>query len=367
MMVEIPHSPSISYPLWIDSQLLQKPFHWLPGLGLAKRYVVITDHTVQHHYGHSLVAALHKMGEACTLFSFTPGEASKTYKTKMRLEKLMLKNQCDRETILLALGGGVVGDLTGFIAATYGRGIAYLQLPTSLLAMVDSSIGGKTGINRPEGKNLIGAFWQPMAVIADVDCLQTLPKTHLINGFIEAIKVFLTHDAQSVLYVRDHLSELLTYDPSFLKKIIETAVSIKAKVVQEDEKDTGVRMVLNFGHTVGHAIEYATRYKLLHGYAVALGILVESKISVLLGLLPKETYSLLCEIFFKLGIYGSTLKVIDLQAVSSSMRRDKKIKSGQIRYILLKKLGQVHEENHSITHGVPGEVFQKAWHAVSAE
>ncbi len=194
IMMNIPASKAFTYPILVASDLLAHPEKWLPTDWQKKRLVIITDDNVNKIYGKHLSTILEQAKPL--LLSFMPGEKSKNSQIKLNLEQRMIQAHCDRDTLILALGGGVVGDIAGFIAATYMRGISYIQIPTTLLAMVDSSVGGKTGINVPQGKNLIGAFWQPTCVIADMNCLSTLPQVHLINGLIEAIKMFATSDAK---------------------------------------------------------------------------------------------------------------------------------------------------------------------------
>ena len=200
--VHIPQVAAVNYPVRIEPGLLNQFTRWLADNSRSAEIVIITDHTVKKLYGRLLAHSLKQAGWQVLLLSIPPGEHSKNFEVKQSLENKMLRQGYGRQTVCLALGGGVVGDLAGFIAATYMRGISLIQIPTSLLAMIDSSVGGKTAINTEYGKNLIGAFWQPVSVVADVHCLRTLPKKHLINGLIEAIKMFLTHDRRSFYYLQ---------------------------------------------------------------------------------------------------------------------------------------------------------------------
>jgi len=206
--IKIPAISSVNYPIFIESGLLQYPSAWLPGDLNFSAIVIITDHTVKKLYGGDLANRLIKQGYKVLLLSFPPGEKSKSNVVKQKLEKKMFMNHCDRNTLCLALGGGVVGDLAGFVAATYMRGIAYAQIPTSLLAIVDSSIGGKTGIDTDDGKNLVGAFWQPKAVVIDLSCLKTLSHRHLVNGLVEIIKMFLTSDKQDFIFFQKNIKKI---------------------------------------------------------------------------------------------------------------------------------------------------------------
>ncbi len=271
-------------------------------LSLEQKVVIITDHHVKKLYGDALLEKLLQRGFQAQLLSFRAGEKSKNSRVKERLEGEMLRHQCGRNTMIVALGGGVVGDLAGFVAATYMRGIPYIQIPTTLLAMVDSSIGGKTAINTIYGKNLIGAFWQPTAVIADLNFLTTLSQEQMINGLMEAIKIFLTNDRDQFFFVQEHLAQLLIPDLGLLEGVVIKAVEQKMALVHKDEKESGERMILNFGHTIGHAMEQVSQYKIMHGYAVGLGILVELKISELLGICSKTEADMIVDFFhqFKL-------------------------------------------------------------------
>jgi 3-dehydroquinate synthase len=358
LLMQIPAQSAITYPIHIASDLLAHPDLWLPETCRQKRMVIITDSVVKKEYGETLLETL-KIYQPL-LFSFPSGETSKNHQTKCALEEQMLQAGCGRDTVILALGGGVVGDLAGFIAATYMRGIPYIQIPTTLLAMVDSSVGGKTAIDSVHGKNLIGAFWHPLAVVADLNCLKTLPKTQLVNGLIEALKVFMTSDLTHFDYAKANSEAILQGDLLVLEPIIRAAVKIKMDVVSADEKEKGLRMVLNFGHTIGHALEQITQYGLLHGYAVALGILVEAKIAELLGLLPSEEYQKIKVLFLGLKISGKSLESMDLRAILQATRTDKKAKVGKVRYVLLKALGEVLVKNECYVQGVQDEIVTKA-------
>ncbi len=358
IIMKIPTQRAIYCPIQIESNLLSHPDKWLPEGCLNKKLVVVTDDIVKNHYGNTLLKKLKKYD--VLLLSFPPGEKSKNDQMKHFLEDQMLVSRCDRDTTILALGGGVVGDLAGFVAATYMRGISYIQIPTTLLAMVDSSIGGKTGINTIRGKNLIGAFWQPTAVIIDTNCLTTLPKTHLINGLIEALKMFMTSDLKSFNDASKHVDEILNGDLVTLKDIIQRAITVKINIVSQDEKENVLRAILNLGHTIGHALEKIMDYTLLHGYAVALGILVEAKISQLSGLLSYINYQAIQSLFLKLNISSDLLKKMDIEEIIRATKRDKKVKSGTVRYVLLKNIGQVYDEGNSFVHSVPDEMVRKA-------
>lgn len=358
IIMQIKHQSTHSYPIKIAVDLLNHFAKWLPNNCHDKRFVIITDDQVKMHYGDHLAKTLKDFKPL--LLSFVPGEESKNYETKQKLEEQMIVERCDRETVILALGGGVVGDMAGFIAATYMRGIPYIQIPTSLLAMVDSSIGGKTGINTIHGKNLIGAFWQPSAVVIDMTCLMSLSQTHLINGLIEALKMFLTSNKEYFTYTHNKLNEIINRDITTLQNIVHQAIKIKTQIVSEDEKENNLRMVLNFGHTIGHALEKVTHYKLLHGHAVLLGILVEAKISQLLGILSAKDYQIIEMILSKLNFSADQLKQMNSEEIIKATKIDKKVKIGHVRYILLKEIGQVYSDNFGVAHAVSDDIVRKA-------
>lgn len=363
IIMKLPAQQAVSYPVTVGSNLLQKPDQWLPRDWHNRKLVIITDNTVSELYGKRLSAMLKEVNPV--LLSIPPGEQSKNYHIKHALEEQMLQQYCNRQSIILALGGGVVGDMAGFIAATYMRGIDYIQIPTTLLAMVDSSIGGKTAINTPQGKNLIGAFWQPASVIVDMNCLTTLSQTQLINGLIEALKMFMTNDRDGFYSVHHNIDRILNKDIEILQSIVERAINIKVNIVSSDEKDNHQRMILNCGHTIGHALEKVTDYTLLHGYAVALGILVESKISQLLGHLSYEDYEVIKSLFLKLDISGSFLNKMNIDEIIQATKSDKKTQDHHVRYVLLKTIGCVYHHENRFAHPVSDEIVEKAFNDVS--
>lgn len=363
--VNIPPAPAISYPILMHGELLQQAHIWLSKKNKFEKIVVITDHIVKKLYGRDLVHSLRQQGWQVILLAFRAGESSKNQQTKQYLENKMLQRGCNRNTLCLALGGGVVGDVAGFVAATYLRGIPMMQIPTSLLAMVDSSVGGKTAIDTVYGKNLIGTFWQPMAVIADIHCLKSLPKKQLINGLIEAIKMALTSDHKGYEFIQKRLRNCLAGDEKTLQNVIQRAVKIKAAIVSQDEREkNGLRLVLNFGHTIGHALEKVTGYKILHGYAVGYGILVEAKIAELLGILSSADFLAITALFSNLGIYAQDLKKYSIKALINAAKLDKKIKSGKTHYVLLKKIGQVCIEPETYTYPVADNIVQRAFQQI---
>lgn len=332
---------------------------WLPKKKFSQ-LVIITDSNIKKLYGLRLKKELCALGYLTLLLSFHAGEKSKNYKTKQNIERDMYKHHCDRDTLILALGGGVVGDIAGFIAATFLRGIAYVQIPTSLLAMVDSSIGGKTGINTRFGKNLIGSIYQPICVVVDISLLKTLFKPHLINGLIECIKMFLTHDAKSFYYIQAYLHSIIQGNKVTLNEVIVRAIRIKSAVVTQDEKDQAERNTLNFGHTIGHALEKLSNYNLLHGYAVAYGILVEATISHLSGLLDFDQLIIIKNLIVSLNIHGSDLKKYDFGKLIQATKIDKKVRFRKVNYVLLNQIGHVYVSQQQFVHGIDDRVVKQA-------
>ena len=240
------------------------------------------------------------------------------------------------------------------------RGVPYIQAPTSLLAMVDSSVGGKTAIDTPYGNNLFGAFWEPQRVIADINCLEKLPQKQFINGLLEAIKMFLTHDAKMVNYTLSNKDKILARDPRILEKIITKAIKIKIGVVERDEREVNERMTMNFGHTIGHAIELLSNYKLIHGCAVSLGILIEAKISQILGILSDKNYHVIENLITSLEVNKKELKKYKTQDIIKALQQDKKTQKGRPQFVLLENLGKVYRKDKKWTQEVSDQIIKKA-------
>lgn len=317
----------------------------------AYRYALITDSTVKELYGDALLKTLENAGLKVELFSFPAGEASKNEATKQALDHALLEKNYGRDTVILALGGGVVGDLAGFVAATYLRGIPYVQIPTTVLSMIDSSIGGKVGVNTPFGKNLIGAFWQPALIVADLDTLETLPEKDRVNGWFEVLKMFLAMDAEAYELARKSMDVSL----------FERAIQLKIRVVEKDEREAGRRAILNLGHSVGHALEKLSNYQIQHGFAVALGLLVETRVSVELGYLKDKDWEDLVASLKNFGIRPEDLKSYEFESVWGAIQGDKKNREGEVKLVLLKAPGAVYTKDTDYTHPVQKESLRKAW------
>ncbi len=330
-----------SYDIHIGRGLLGD----LPALlvgGPPARYAVISDSHVGKLYGEQLVARLQGAGVRAELITFPAGEWNKTRETWSALSDRLLAARFDRDGAVLALGGGVVGDVAGFVAATYLRGIPWVQLPTTLLAMIDSSIGGKTGVDVARGKNLIGAFYQPTLVVADLDVLATLPGPQLVSGMAEAIKHGVIADAGYCDLLEREQPAIGARDPSVLERVVARSVEIKGEVVSADEREAGRRAVLNFGHTVGHAIEATSGYALLHGEAVAIGMALEARIAERSGTAEAGTAARVAALLEQFGLPLDAPQAANVDDLLATMGHDKKVRDGEIRFALPRRVGAMH-------------------------
>ena len=310
----------------------------------AHRYALITDSTVGPLHGERVRASFGESGGRVTTHSIEAGERHKTRETWARLTDELLDSGAGRDTTILALGGGVVGDLAGFVGATFMRGVPVVQIPTTLLAMVDASVGGKTGVDTPAGKNLVGAFHPPSAVIADPTTLLTLPSAHLRAGIAEVLKHgIICDEAYFDLAVAGlpALAESSRADDDSMLELIARSVGIKAAVVADDEREAGRRKILNFGHTLGHAIELATRYALLHGEAVAIGMILEATIAERLGVAMQGTTDRIRDAVKRAGLPDALPESIDRSAILAATRADKKSRLGVVEYALPTKVGEM--------------------------
>ncbi len=330
-----------SYPIFIDSGNLPQLGEILQLYGLSGKAVVITDSRVRELYGAILEKSLSEHQIIFEVIEIPPGEKQKTLATVEKIVGKMLETQCDRKTTIVAFGGGVIGDIAGFTASIFKRGIPYIQVPTTLLAQVDSSVGGKTGVNHPLGKNMIGTFYQPRLVWIDLEVLQTLPRREILCGLAEIIKYGMIRDANLFSKIESHLEEILKLDARLLAEIVKQCCEIKAEVVSQDERETGLRMILNFGHTVGHALETALGYrKINHGEAVLFGMLTECKIAVSLNLFSDSQFQRFARLFKKLNL-KLPVKILDSTDIIRFMYSDKKALAGKIRMVLPVQIGEV--------------------------
>lgn len=326
-----------SYPIYIGSSLLSQPL-LLKNHVRASQVLIVSNETVAPLYLEK--TKLLFAGFACSVLVLQDGERYKSLETINLIFEKLLKEKHGRTTTLVALGGGVIGDMTGFAAACYQRGVAFIQIPTTLLAQVDSSVGGKTGVNHPLGKNMIGAFHQPSCVLVDVDTLQTLPEREYRSGLAEIIKYGLINDKCFFDWLDSNMEALLNRDLDALISAIESSCSNKARIVAQDETEVGVRALLNFGHTFGHAIESWQEYKgLLHGEAVAIGSVIASELSCQLGLLSRTENEKVRDIFVRAGLPTMTPGEMNASTFIDFMQRDKKVVDGRLRLILLRSIG----------------------------
>lgn len=327
---------------------------------MRKKIAIVTDNQTASLYGTALQQNLLSHGLEVFLFSFPNGEAYKTRATKEALENQMLEAQLSRDTCLIALGGGVTTDLGGFLAATYCRGIPLIMIPTSLLAMVDASLGGKNGVNTPYGKNMIGSIYPPIQVVIDLATLNTLPKKELSNGFVEMIKHGLIADESYFKYLEKHIDNLLLLEPKLLEKAVFESCRIKKNIVEEDEKDSGKRHLLNFGHTIGHGLEHLSHYVLSHGEAVAIGILVESYISMQMGHLNEQSFKRIWQLFLKYGLNLKLPSVFSYEVMLDALTRDKKSLQGNPRFVILQKIGSTVSFHSSHSIAIKDELLKQA-------
>jgi 3-dehydroquinate synthase len=332
-----------SYPILVGSGILSSVGPRLAALGYAGRCGLLTSERVGALYRAPVLDSLRAAGFDPLVIEVDDGEEHKSLATLSTTWDRLLGSGIERGTPLVALGGGVIGDLGGFAAATLLRGLPVVQLPTTLLAQVDAAIGGKTGINHPRGKNLIGAFHQPRFVIADVDTLATLPRRELVAGLAEVIKYGVIGDADLFADIERRLEDLLRLDRDLLVRVVATSCRQKAAVVSGDEREvTGLRATLNFGHTVGHAIEAVTNYRrFLHGEAVAIGMVAAASVSRALGICDGDAVARIRAVTGRTGLPTEVPGDLDRGALAEAMRADKKSQRGTIRFVALETIGRV--------------------------
>jgi 3-dehydroquinate synthase len=330
-----------SYDIISGQGLLGQVGSLLSHLEKSKSVIIVTHPSINKLYGNTLRAGLENEGIKALTFEVPEGERYKSIHQAEKIYDRLIENHCGRETPLIALGGGVIGDLTGFVAATFLRGVPYIQIPTTLLSQVDSSVGGKTAVNHERGKNLIGAFYQPKMVVIDLDTLKTLPKDEFRAGLAEIIKYGIIEDPQLFAYLEKNAEKIMNHDKDCLLHIIETSCSIKAKVVEKDEKESRYRMILNFGHTIGHAIEALTSYsKFKHGEAVAIGMIYAAKLSCVMGHCSEEVVQRIHSLIEKFGFDTKLPEFTPWQYIES-MYLDKKAVDQKIRFITVNDFGKV--------------------------
>ena len=346
---------SSSYPVFVDWGILGNIHNYFVKLGIAGPVFIITDSNVADIYVPIVQNALEKSGIQSQVFVVAAGESSKSLRTLQSIYGWLAEQHCERGNTIVALGGGVIGDLAGFAAATFLRGLSLVQVPTSLAGMVDAAIGGKTAVNLDVGKNLVGSFYQPRAILADLDCLRTLPQRELAAGWAEAIKHGLILDANLFEFFEEHYDSIIGLEMDVTATAIRRSMLIKAKIVGSDEKETkGRRMILNYGHTIGHALESATNYsELLHGEAVAVGMRAAARISFEMGLLEASVVDRQARILDHFGLPDSCNQA-EPASVLKAVKLDKKSSAKKIRWVLLEDCGSA-----TISQDVPDELVSK--------
>ncbi len=329
-----------SYPIWIEKGLLTNLPELLKPMNQGQKWVIFSQNEIISLYGNSLYKGLKSAGFQVELVVLPDGEKAKSLNELEGIFSQLIGMDCDRSSTFLALGGGVVGDATGFIAASFMRGVDYIQIPTTLLAMVDSSIGGKTGVNLPDGKNLVGAIWQPKAVVIDIELLKSLQEREITSAMGEVLKYGAILDRNLFEVVAENLNDILNLSkPELLTEVIGRCAKLKADVVVEDEREGGKRRILNFGHTIGHALETHFGFETLrHGEAVAYGMLAAGKLSNEDGRLEIEDFELLQTTIKKLPL--PKLPEFDAENILKIMQRDKKVKDRKINFVLLEAIGK---------------------------
>ncbi len=343
-----------SYRIIIGPSLISTVGKHCKKLKLGNSCAVITDDHVEPLYAKSAIDSLESSGFKVTLVTIPAGEKSKNLQQVQKCYDQLAKARLERRSFVLALGGGVVGDLAGFVAATYLRGVDFVQVPTTLLSQVDSSVGGKVGVNLKSGKNLVGAFYQPRLVLCDLDSLQTLPSREFKAGLAEVIKYGIIDDARLFKRLESEMDQILKQDPIVLGSIIAKCCQIKAKVVGADEKESGLRAILNYGHTIGHAIEAITKYgTFLHGEAISIGQVAAGVISNALCGFPEKEMNRIHALFEKTGLpTGIKFSTAQRKKLIEAMQLDKKVTAGEVKFVLASKIGKV-----SPGHKVPADMI----------
>jgi len=344
-----------SYNIAIACGLIADAARFVRGRLPAEHAVVITDTGAQLH-ADRVASAMSAANIRCDLLAVPSGEASKSIEQAERLWSQLVQCQADRKTVIVAVGGGVVGDLAGFVAATFARGLSLFQVPTTLLAQVDSGVGGKVGINLPAAKNIVGAFWQPRGVLIDPEVLATLPEREYRSGLAEIVKYGVILDAAFFEYLEQHAGELLAREPAALEHVIARSCRLKADVVEQDERElTGLRAVLNYGHTFCHAIETVSGYgTYLHGEAVAIGMVCASRLAEGLGRIGGDLTARQISLLNRLGLPTAAVG-LSHDDLLAAMRRDKKAEHGRLRFVLPSRLGHV-----ELVEGIGVEDVRKA-------
>ncbi len=336
-----------SYDILIGNSILKDIGTKLKKFDFSPKLALISNELVFSLYGKIVSESITEAGFDLLTVIIPDGEQYKNIETLQHIYNELLKYKLDRKSALIALGGGVVGDITGFAASTYMRGISYIQIPTTLLAQVDSSVGGKTGIDHKLGKNMIGTFWQPVLVLIDTKTLSTLEKRQFLAGLAEVIKYGIIWDSELFKFIDENKEKILRLDNNSLNHIIKRSCEIKAEIVSKDERESGLRAILNYGHTIGHAIETVTKYTLyLHGEAISIGMCLEAELAQLLNIIDPVEFTKIKELINQCGLPYYLPEDIDRQEIISAMYLDKKAVAGKLKFILPEKIGKVRIEKN---------------------
>ncbi len=332
--------PQNGYTVFVGNKILKQLPKKIKALNLHTNLFIVVDSNVYKLYAPNMDAIVASHKGKVDILIIEVNEKLKSFSTMQKIYKSMLENDYSRDTLLVAIGGGIIGDICGFVAATFSRGIQYIQVPTTLLSTVDSSVGGKTGINFGNTKNIIGAFNQPNFVLIDIDFIQTLNREELLSGLGEIVKYAFLTNKDFYTYVTKNITKVFDKNPRVLKRIINESVRFKGDVVVSDEKENGNRKILNLGHTFAHAFEVETKYKLKHGQAVIVGIASALFLSLKLGLIKKQK---MLELLKLISLFKNEIKIenINLKKAISVMQRDKKNRDGKIKFVLLKDVGNI--------------------------
>jgi len=328
-----------SYEIHIGHAIMDRIAVILSRSEWARRYFILSDTNVGPLYGDTFGDTMKTLGLRTEMMTFSAGEGAKSVENCVSITGQLADRGADRTSALIALGGGVVGDVTGFIASIFMRGIPHIQIPTTLLAMVDSSIGGKTGIDTHAAKNLLGTFWQPRAVFVDVGFLKTLPEREFANGLAEIIKYGIIEDPQILGVIAGEAKALNDRDPVLLERLIEKSCTIKRGLVEIDETDKGLRRILNFGHTLGHALEAESRYALAHGEAIAIGMVAAAVLSERMNYLASSERETIVSVIRNAGLPERIPSYVDTEGIMARLKHDKKKEGERIHFVLLKRLG----------------------------
>ncbi len=330
-----------SYPIYVGSAILARAGEFLAQAGLRGKVAVVTNPTVAQLYLDPVHKALAKSGFDAIPILVPDGEEHKNVASLQIIYDRLIAERFERKSCVLALGGGVVGDLAGFAAATYLRGVPYVQVPTTLLAQVDSSVGGKTGVNHADGKNLIGAFYQPKLVLIDVTLLNTLPRREMVAGLAEVIKYGVIEDPSLFTLLEARIEKLIQFDSELLIQTISTCCAIKARVVEADEREDDYRAVLNFGHTIGHALEAVTGYlQFLHGEAVGVGMVKAAALSAQQGFCDQTSFERVVRLIKQAGLPTEIPGNVSIPGLIQAMEVDKKAAGGKIKFVMCEGLGK---------------------------